>query len=118
MVTLSPLGRLVGRLQPSHQIGHQILQLFGPQPPSLQDLLVVGSLLTIIIHHRAVADQRHGEATHPSVTGNNDLVDSAHPYNEKEEAIHHICLSSMSCCNHYYYRLYYYIAPSSMGHHW
>lgn len=101
VVIVSLFVSLVLRLQPSHQIGHQILQLFGPQPPGLQDLLMVGFLLTVIIHHCTIAYQRQGEATHPSMTGNNDFMDGAHPFsNEKEEIIINICLSSVSCYNH------------------
>lgn len=48
---------------------------------------MVGLLLAVVVHHRPVADQRQGEATHPSVTGDDDLVDSAHPCSEDKEEV-------------------------------
>ena len=74
-------------LQPSHHGGHQLLQLLGPQPACLQDLLVVGLLLAVVVHHRPVADQRQGEATHPGVAGDDDLVDGAHPCSGDREEV-------------------------------
>lgn len=74
-------------LHSSHHGGHQLLQLLCPQPARLQDFFVVGLLLAVVVHHRPVADQRQGEATHPSVTGDDDLVDSAHPCSEDKEEV-------------------------------
>lgn len=44
-------------LQLSHHGRHQLLQLFGPQPPRLQDLFMVGPLLAVVVHHCLVGDQ-------------------------------------------------------------
>lgn len=74
-------------LQPSHHGGHQLLQLLGPLPARLQDLLVVGPLLAVVVHHRPVADQRQGEAAHPGVAGDDDLVDGAHPCSRDIEEV-------------------------------
>lgn len=73
-------GVVVVVLQPSHHGGHQLLQLLRPLPARLQDLLVVGLLLAVVVHHRLVADQRHGEAAHAAVAGDDHLVHRAHPY--------------------------------------
>lgn len=72
-------------LQPSHHGGHQLLQLRGPLPARLQDFFVVGLLLAVVVHHRPVADQRQGEATHPGVAGDDYLVHSAHPCRKDRE---------------------------------
>ncbi|KAG7232056.1 hypothetical protein INR49_009939 [Caranx melampygus] len=65
--------------RPRHHDGHQLLQLLGPDAARLQHLLVVGLLLAVVVHHRAVADQGEGEAAHAGVTGDDHLVDGAHP---------------------------------------
>ncbi|KAF3857918.1 hypothetical protein F7725_011119 [Dissostichus mawsoni] len=66
-------------LQPGDHGGHQLLQLLRPLPARLQHLLVVGLLLAVVVHHRPVADQRQGEAAHPGVTRNDDLVRASAP---------------------------------------
>lgn len=96
-VSVSQSVGVVVLLQPSHQGGHQLLQLFGPQPPRLQDLFVVGLLLAVVVHHRPVADQRQGEATHPSVAGSDDLVDSTHPCS-KDRGGEKLCCRHVSAC--------------------
>lgn len=71
--------RVVIVLQPRHHAGHQLLQMLGSQPARLQNLLVVGFLLAVVVHDRLVADQRQGKAAHAGVAGDDDLVDGAHP---------------------------------------
>lgn len=78
VLNTSSKGVVVVVLNPGHNGGHQLLQLLGPQPSRLQHFLVVGFLLTVVVHHGLVADQGHGEAAHPSVVGYDDLMSSAH----------------------------------------
>lgn len=72
-------------VEPSHHGGHQDLHLLAALPARLQDLVVVGFLPAVVVHHRTVADQRHGEAAHPCVTGDDHLVNGAHPCGEDKE---------------------------------
>lgn len=84
-------------LQPSHHGGHQLLQLLGPLPARLQDFFVVGLLLAVVVHHRPVADERQGEATHPGVSGNYYLVDGAHPCSKDKDEVRR-CTAKVSAC--------------------
>ena len=87
-------------LQSSHHGGHQFLQLLGPLPARLQDFLVVGLLLAVIVHHCPVADQRHGEATHPGMTGDDHLMYGAHTcrQTEGETSVRKVLNIRLVCC--------------------
>lgn len=72
------LGVVVVVLDPGHHGGHQPLQLLCTLLARLEDLLVVGLLLAVVVHHRLIGDQREGEDPHAAVTRDDHLVRRAH----------------------------------------
>lgn len=63
---------------PRHHGGNQPLQLLLSQLGRVEDLLVIGLISAVIVHHHLVGDQRQSEDAHPAVTRNDHLVDCAH----------------------------------------
>lgn len=70
----------VSGLDPGHHGGHQVLQQLGSLLPCLEDLLVVGLLLALVVHDSKVGDQGQGEDAHAAVARYDHLVDRAHAW--------------------------------------
>lgn len=82
---VSRLGVVVAVLDPGHHGGDQLLQLLGSLLPRLEDLLVVGPLLTLVVHDGLVGDQGKGEDAHAAVACCDRLVDSAHAWRGEKQ---------------------------------
>ena len=58
----------------------QLLQHLGPHLPSLQDLLVVGLLLTAVVQRHLVGDERDAKDPQAGVLGHRHLRNRAHAW--------------------------------------
>lgn len=81
---LAGSGEVVAVLNPGHHGGHQLLQLLRSLLADLQDLLVVGLLLALVVHHRLVGDERERKGAHAAVARDDDLVRGAHACRTEE----------------------------------
>lgn len=61
-----------------HNGGDQLYQLLGALLCRLQNLLVVGLLFTVVVHHGLVGYKGEGKDLHSRVAGHYYLMDCAH----------------------------------------
>lgn len=78
LIAWCPLGEVVVVLDPGHHGGNQSLQLLRSLLARLEDLLVIGLLLAVVVRHHLVGDEREGEDAHAAVARDDYLMDCAH----------------------------------------
>lgn len=67
-----------------HHGGNEPLQLRRPLPAHLEDLLVIGPLFAVVVHHNLVGDQGEGEDAHATVPSDDHLMGCAHAWRGKD----------------------------------
>ncbi len=85
------LSEIVVVLYPGDHGGHQPLQLLRPLFARLQNLLVIGLFLAVVVHHRLISYQRQSEDAHPTVPCHDHLVNRTHAWNTWSLGIKLVC---------------------------
>lgn len=64
--------------------GHQPLQLLCPLLACLENFLMVGFLLAVIVHHSLIGDQRQSKDAHSTVTRHDYFMNRAHSWEGRQ----------------------------------